>query len=309
MGCIGYYQLFFLQAGNPPPKGGAAHAAVIEHKIQDAANLPCPKFLLVGGSSVGCGISAKIISEELDVPAYNFSFWGSLGSQYILHLAKKVLKPGDTVLLCLEYEILDWSGISPYWLDQSFLRFVMGVEPDFIKSKPFIERIWTAYSMPPGSVLSGLSSWVGGKERIQFNFFENHNEFGDSTPNTLENKMKNLSAYEARIREPSMIFISGFKGRPKGAAAVYDFLQWANENDVSVLAAYPNIAKNYLYSDNNVHNVDTKVRKIYSRFDIPILAPPKESMLDPAIFFDTNYHLLQSSIPERTRKLLAHFKN
>ena len=133
MGCICYYQLFFLQAGNPPPKGGARHAATIQHKIDQALEIDGPKFLLVGGSSVGCGISARMISQELNTPAYNFSFWASLGSPYILHLAKKVLKPGDSVLLCLEYEILDWPGISPYWLDQSFLRFVMGFEPDFIK--------------------------------------------------------------------------------------------------------------------------------------------------------------------------------
>ena len=309
IGCIGYYQLFFLQAGNPPPKGGARHAAVIEHKIQDAAELPSPKFLLVGGSSVGCGISAKMISEELEVPAYNFSFWGSLGSPYILHLAKKVLKPGDTVLLCLEYEILDWPGISPYWLDQSFLRFVMGVEPEFIESKPFIERLWTAYSMPPGAILSGLTSWVGGKEKIQFDFYEDHNPFGDSIENTPENKMKNLKVYEEKIREPSEIFLNGFTGKPKGINDLEAFLRWANKHRVKVLAAYPNLAANEKYSEYHIRNVESKIKGIYEKFGIRILSSAEEAMYNQKSYFDTNYHLLKASIAERTKKLLLHLKN
>lgn len=308
MGCIGYYHLFFLQAGNPPPKGGARHAAVIEHKIEDAAKLTNPKFLLVGGSSVVYGISAKIISEEMHTPTYNFGFWASLGSPYILHLAKKVLKPGDTVLLCLEYEILDWPEISPYWLDQSFLRFVMGVEPDYIRTKPFIERLWTAYSMPPGAVLSGLTSWVGGKEKIQFDFFENYNVFGDSMQNTLENKIKNLGAYESRISVPSEIFIKGFTGRPKGAGVIEDFLRWAKNHRVKVLATYPNLAANDQYSKHHKRNVESKIRGIYDRFGIPLLSSPQDAMLNQECFYDTNYHLLQASVPLRTQNLLLHIK-
>jgi hypothetical protein len=83
IGCVCYYNLFFLQAGNPPPKGGAKHAATIQHKIDQALEIDGPKFLLVGGYSVGCGISARMISQELSIPAYNFSFWASLGSPYI----------------------------------------------------------------------------------------------------------------------------------------------------------------------------------------------------------------------------------
>jgi hypothetical protein len=309
MGCICYYQLFFLQAGNPPPKGGAKHAAVIEHKIQDAAKLPSPKFLLVGGSSVGCGISAKMISEEMNVPTYNFSFWGSLGSSYILHLAKKVLKPGDTVLLCLEYEILDWPGISPYWLDQSFLRFVMGVEPEFIESKPFIERLWTAYSMPPGAILSGLTSWVGGKEKIQFDFYEDHNPFGDSIENISENKMKNLNVYDEKIREPSEVFLNGFTGEPKGSNDLEAFLRWANKHKVKVLATYPNLAANEKYSEHHIRNVETKIKGYYQDNGISPLGSVRKALYDQEWFYNTNYHLLSQGVAVRTAQLIHYMKN
>lgn len=308
LGCIGYYQLFFLQAGNPPPKGGARHAAIIQHKIDQALEINGPKFLLVGGSSVGCGISARMISSELNMPAYNFSFWASLGSPYILHLAKKVLKPGDTVLLCLEYEILDWPGISPYWLDQSFLRFVMGIDPNFIKEKPFIEKLWTAYSMPPGYILSGLTSWVGGREKIDFDFYEDHNKYGDSTEMTIQNKNKNLQAYEARIREPSEIFMTGLQGIPKGAKPLWEFITWASEQQVRVLATYPNLAKNKKYTSEDKAKISDKIKKIYLKYNIEPISSPEDSMFDQSLFYNTNYHLLLEGVEIRTIKLIQKLK-
>jgi hypothetical protein len=304
IGCVFYYQLFFLQAGNPPPKGGARHAATIQRKIDQALEIDGPKFLLVGGSSVGCGISARMISQELSVPAYNFSFWASLGSPYILHLAKKVLKPGDTVLLCLEYEILDWPGISPYWLDQSFLRFVMGFDPKFIKEKPFIEKLWTAYSMPPGHILSGLTSWIRGGERINFDFYETHNQFGDSIQMTVQNKNKNLKAYEARIREPSEIFMTGFQGIPKGTKPVWEFLSWAENNNVKVLATYPNLARNEKYSPAENQRVSNQITEMYRRYKIKPIGSLEDSMYDQFLYYDTNYHLLVNGLEIRTKNLV-----
>jgi len=304
IGCVCYYNIFFLQAGNPPPKGGAKHAATIQHKIEQSLEIDSPKFLLVGGSSVGCGISARMISQELSIPAYNFSFWASLGSPYILHLAKKVLKPGDTVLLCLEYEILDWPGISPYWQDQSFLRFVMGFEPDFIKDRPFIEKLWTAYSMPPVYILSGLTSWIGGRETINFDFYEEHNPFGDSIQMTVQNKNKNLQAYEARIREPSEIFMTGFQGIPKGAKPLWEFITWAENNKVKVLATYPNLARNEKYSLVENQRISNQITRIYQTHKIKPLGSAVEAMFQQSLYYNTNYHLLLEGVEIRTNKLI-----
>jgi hypothetical protein len=300
-GSILYYQLFFLLARFPPPKGFAGNAAVIEHKISRASEMRGPKLLLVGGSSVGSGISAKTLNSKLGISTFNFSFWGSLGASYILHLAKKVLKPGDTVLLCLEYEILDWRGPTNYWSDVDFIRFIIGFEPDYIEGKDFFEKAWLAFSAPPRIMLNGF---IRKRESIHFDSLENHNLYGDSINNSMENKIKELEHYENQIKQKSSAYMSGFQCEPKGAKAVHQFLSWAKKNQIQVIATYPNLAHNKEYTDEQSDVVEKQIQKMYAEFEIPVLGSPEDSILPEVLFYDTNYHLLEKSTIQKTKRLI-----
>lgn len=298
-----YYLAFLFQAGNRPPCGSAKHTAIIKRKTQEAGAISNKKLLLVGGSSVGLGISAKLLSQELGIPVYNFSFWASLGAPYILHLAKQVLREGDVVLLCLEYEILDWKSPFRYWSDTSFIRFVMSVDPDFILSKPLEEKVCLAISQPPSSILSGLTSWRRGQETASFDLHKEFNEFGDSlSPDKFDKN--DFNKFKERVSMASEIYAEGISSDPKASREVGEFLQWADKRGIIVLATFPNLAFNQFYTSENAKAAGDAVKNIFQPYGVKILGTPEEAMFPQEFYLDTNYHLTEEGVKRRTEKFL-----
>ena len=163
--------------------------------------------------------------------------------------------------------------------------------------------------MPPGHILSGLTSWIRGGERINFDFYETHNQFGDSIQMTVQNKKKNLKAYEGRIRKPSEVFLNGFQEVPKGAKPVWKFLSWASENQVRVLATYPNLARNEKYSLSENQRVSNQITQMYKKYKIKPIASLEDSMFDQTLYYDTNYHLLLEGVEIRSQNLIQNLVN
>lgn len=304
-----YYLAFFLQAGNPPPKGGAKHAAIIQQKIHAAREIGDPKLILVGGSSVAYGISAEMLSRELNMPTYNFGLWASLGASYILHLAKSAVKKGDTVLLCLEYEMLNWDGPSKYWVNQEFIRFVLGVDSQFIESKTLKEKIWIALSLPPSAILSGLNSWRRGVEVPGFDFFEEYNIYGDSIENTESEKNRLDGSWRKAVRATSKVYKDGVPQSPKASEAVGEFLGWANQRGVRVFATFPNLARNDDYTEKNAIAAARAVKEMFRPHGVEVLGSPNEAMLPQELYFDTHYHLTQEGVKQRTKMLIPKLSN
>ena len=214
-----YFLLFRLGLGAPIP-GTGFNAAVIRLKKEQAMAVKSPKLLLIGGSSVGNGLSAKTIEERLGVPCYNYSFWASLGAEYFMDQAKSVLHPGDCVLLCLEYEVLDWNGPNGLWLNPEFLRFVMATDPGLIRKKSLLEQVQMAFSLPPTVLFSDLMSWKKGPETISDTIIvTERNRWGDAINNVKKKRTFDDSSRTAS----SQIFISGFKTSPKGFTSIKEF--------------------------------------------------------------------------------------
>jgi hypothetical protein len=304
IGVFFYYHLVFLPAGCLP-KGAEGIAEFVKTKKHQALKIPQTKFLLVGGSSVGMGISAQLMTDEIGVPTYNFSFWGSLGAEYILHLAKKVLKKGDTALLCLEYEILDWGGKSKFWTDESFIRFVIGTDPDFIMGKSIHEKIWIAASVSPASALSGL------KTLFKETFIKKtdtqspvpvFDEFGDSLFD--KDKLSHRNHFKTKIQRVSKAYLYEFQNIPKAAPALGNFLKWSNHNGVHVIATFPNLAQNERYTTERAFAIDSKIRSFYNELGVAVIGTPSDAMFPQDMYFDTNYHLMVHGINKRTNLLI-----
>ncbi len=301
LGALGYFLLFRLQLG-APLHGTAFNAAVIRLKKEQASAVSSPKILLVGGSSVGNGLSARTVETALGVPCYNYSFWASLGGEYFLHQAKVVLKPHDCVVLCLEYEVLDWSGRGNRWLNPDFLRFVAATDPGFIRDKSLGDQIRMAYSLPPTAILSGLLAWGKGSETQPETF--NGNRWGDTVTNTKERRPQNASYRTA----PNGAFLSGLSRSPKGFDAIREFSGWAKAHGVRIVATFPNLAMNRAYTDERILTVENIIRGGYAEMGIPVVGTIRSAMFDADDYFDSNYHLTDKSAVRRTELLLPELK-
>jgi hypothetical protein len=302
LGLLGYPLLFLAQLGTPTA-GATTNKAKLNYKDEQVGLKSSPKLILVGGSSVVFGLSAKTLELRLNLPCYNYGSWASLGAEYILYRAQQILRPGDTVLLALEYEILDWPGSNRQWLNQDFLRFVSSADPTYVRKMPNFDRVLMSYSMPPEAIIGGLLPRRSSESNVES--FENEfNQWGDAITNTLEKRSKDDSVQRAA----SETFANGLTASPKGTEIVLEFSRWCSANGVKVIATFPNLAQNASYSNDRIQSVEGIIRSMYAKCEIPMVGTPQQAMFDAECYFDTNYHLLDTFAIQRTELLIPELK-
>ena len=102
------------------------------------------KVVLLGGSSVHFGLSARRLEERHGIAAVNIGQHAGLGLRYILDYGRRAVFPGDTVVLSLEYGLWEAERVqgvrNTYLLAHdvayvyalpplSLVRFLAGVRP------------------------------------------------------------------------------------------------------------------------------------------------------------------------------------
>ena len=81
----------------------------------------------------------------------NLGTHAALGTAYILHLAQAVAKPGDTVLLVLEYELYNYGKVDQTWADKLLVDYLVSRDPAYLRRLSPGEQ-WTCFmltSYPP----------------------------------------------------------------------------------------------------------------------------------------------------------------
>jgi hypothetical protein len=108
------YALAFAIAvpGNPEVK---FWRAVDQRRNQEIAAVrqadPAPPLLLfTGGSSCAFSIDPEIIEASCGHPAFNLGLPVAAGAKFLLHQALAKARPGDTLVVCLEPDLLTFPG-------------------------------------------------------------------------------------------------------------------------------------------------------------------------------------------------------
>src|SRR5687768_13390615 len=69
--------------------------------------IPAPRIILAGGSSLTFGVDSKRIESEFGKPVVNLSLIASLGMEFIINELSSVMREGDVVILSTEYFLSD----------------------------------------------------------------------------------------------------------------------------------------------------------------------------------------------------------
>ncbi|MCK5877276.1 MAG: hypothetical protein KAG43_06540 [Candidatus Marithrix sp.] len=261
----------------------------IDKKIRLTNAKPTPKLVIVAGSNAYAGINAKMLEKELSIPTFNFGIHAGFGPEFLFYLAQQVLVSGDTVLLPLEY-----SMYAPNPPTDLLASIVFGCGKGFVQKTSIKETAQLLLSQP----LTRLSNSFFAKRQLIETVFGSH---GDATYN-LEEQI--TEAMKTRVAQ-EIVGIEFYEGELTGAKAITKFLHWCRDNNIRVLATWPNMVyrpvyKEHIYVLNNLQ----KIRDFYQQNDVIILGEPHDSMFDVSYFYDTSYHLHQRGVKERTEKLL-----
>ena len=121
-------------------------------------HVPPPRLLLVGGSATLFGLKAREIEAQTGVHTLNLGTHAALGTALILRVAQQDARPGDTVLLVLEYELYNYGKVKQSWAHKLLVDYLVSRDPAFFQSLTLPEK-WTVFMLTPTTrLLEGLKN-------------------------------------------------------------------------------------------------------------------------------------------------------
>ncbi|MEO1429290.1 MAG: hypothetical protein AAFV71_09550 [Cyanobacteria bacterium J06633_8] len=297
--CVIFFSIVYLQIGIPATGQALWIDELYTIKSSIAKSIQTPKLVIVSGSSSLFGISCKIIHEETGVPCLNGATHAGLGIKYILHRAHSFLKPGDTVLLPLEYAHYKTNNIPGSVL----VNYVHEYDPKYLISPdiPNSLRIITGISF--NKIVEKFSYKFKPQKSIKTPYqSENINEFGDETGNLKSDinakKMDNL-----RKLKPDKN-IGNYNKETNGLQTIKNFISWCNDNNIKVITTWPNTVWFDTYKEQNQQDFFKSVQDFYQDLKVPVLGKAEDSMYDKSMFYDTRYHMNDVGVRIHTQYLI-----
>jgi hypothetical protein len=294
-----YAVVFYLNLGVPTDSSRWSYE-IYEKKRLAVEKITSPKLLLVGGSGTLFGLSAREIKHETGFPTINFGTHAGLETDCILRHARQVAKPGDTVLLCLEYELYTYGKSD---VSDALLDYIVSREPAYFYSVSLSEKWHIFMETSDQRLMHGLNDRrhpEGNMGGYQSKFI---NEWGDQTnhPKALQQTTNMILAIQWKET-----LASDLPEHPPGFELVSSFCEWARTNHIRVLATFPNICQRPEFYLPPAQRTAKTIADFYAILDIPMLGDYKESILPPDQFFDSVYHLTDEASIMRTQRLLKH---
>jgi hypothetical protein len=109
--------------------GRTHYLAAALDKAARLERVPPPRVLLVGGSSWAFGVNSAALERSLERPVVNLGLNGGLGLRYLLAQAAEAVRPGDLVLLSLEYPLFEAREFS----DPSTILLALRIDPSAVR--------------------------------------------------------------------------------------------------------------------------------------------------------------------------------
>ena len=302
-----YLGLFYLQLGVPTAKWGWLHA-IVDTKVKIAAAVKKPKLLVVAGSSALYGISAEEIERQTGFPTVNFGTNAGLGPAILLHLTRKVCRPGDIVLIAFEYEQYLSENLARDTTDELFMNYILGHDREYVLSLSLREQWKLALLTPRERLWNGLRAAFQKPQPDTItpayirDLVAAINSHGDQTNALPETRPEHCESRRFFCSIPA----NGFPPSPPGFQPIREFCEWAKSHHVRVLATFPNICHLPEYDQPAAKKMPAQFRAMFASVDVPVLGDISESMLPEEQMFDTYYHPLRSAALDRTRRLLVH---
>lgn len=282
------------------------------HQKQEAANrMPSPKLVLVGGSATLFGLKAALLEKDLGVPAINAATHAGLGMPYILECGKRMLRPGDTVVLLPEYEVMNMGeGNRREWAGILLVDYLMSRDPAYYRSRPLIERTEIGLMVPLKRLTKGLASRKNPEPPMMFEGYYTYDPtlvdaHGDMTGHLAQRRPAVSSARDEGICEE---LAKGFPHDVAGFPLLEEFCKWAAANRVRVLFAFPNMVRQPAYDGPAGFGAETRLREFCAKLGVPVVGRMHDTLLPSEDFFDTRYHLTDEASIFRTNRFAAQLK-
>ncbi len=267
-------------------------------KIAAANAIAGPRVLVVAGSNAMFGIDSKQLESFWNIPVVNLGVNAGLGLPYILAVSRRVARPGDVILMPLEYALYLDDG-KP---SSQLINYVIGRDMDYWRSLSRFEQLRFSAGMSSERWVEGLRhlpdtpvTGTYGAHHLDAKGDQTHSSATDLSPeNIAAVKAAKPWSYGARAANES-----------GGWALLTKYIHWAHANNICLIAVPTALLHHAKY------DTDIQEQTFYSGLahrlqgmGIPYAGQPKDFMYPIDWFFDTDYHLQDWARTRHTANLI-----
>jgi hypothetical protein len=247
-------------------------------KAQIAAETRHPQILVVAGSNALFGVSAKTIQDHYGIPATNLAVNAGLGRDYILAYARTLMKPGDLVVLPLEYELYETENF-----ETTLAYQLLAHDRAYYAALPPMDKLRLLANIRIADWLKFAGNRIVPDRKLTSGYqARTLNERGDET-----NNVKGTVAPELREKLTRQT-VRRFEPTPEAIAALKAFDDYARSIDARTVLAFPNfLAASF---DATTYELAATLRRSAVQAGLIFVGQPDDRLFDLEHAHDTVYH-------------------
>lgn len=281
-------------AASIPSQYDNTFVGALVHKVERLGSIEGEKVVIIGGSSVAFGIDSALIEKTVNMPVVNFGLYAAIGTRAMLELSRSHIGKGDTVIIAPE---MDPQTLSMYFSSDMMLKA--------IDSNYSIAHRLSADSKL--ALLGGL--WNHVTEKLEASRGEkadpegvynskNFNEYGDVEWERAENVMPFYYDPNTRISLTPDIVDAEF------IDYLNEYTRYCERRGARVCFTYAPMNERALADGAAEDSVYEFEEYLDSVLDCEIVSFASTYIMDAGYFYDTNYHLNDTGVTYRTRRLV-----
>jgi len=276
-------------------------------KNEFVQNINSNKLIFTGGSATLFGVRTKDIQNSLGIPTVNMAIHAGLRLDYIIFQAKKVLKPGDSVIIPLEYQLLLYDGESEHNLTRSAYMFTH--DHRFFNSLNGVQQLKEGLSVLPKDIYDAyiLNRNFDNKEvKIGMGYNSSTiNKNGDESYHPNSDLIREKIG--KGIIKPFKVPGYGFR-ETRSLKEIRKFNRWCKLNKINFFMTYPNVLAFDVFKAPQYKRYFRDLENYYHEYGIQTIGKPLDYFYSVDYFYDTPYHLNKKGMTIRTEQLLQQLK-
>ncbi len=261
-----------------------------------AARAEGPKVVVVSGSAGLFSVSCAVMEHTLARPCVNGAITAELGLEYILEIARRLLQPGDTVVMPLEYNL--YRGSAEVFRRQDAHPFRVTYDRQSLWDKPreTVIRAFLQFDLRYliGAVVENVLAASGVSRRFNRDTLTPNGDMRDHTAekgNAFRDVIDRDAFWLPRADE--------FRIVDEARKAITDFNVWAQGQAIRVFGTLPTTFDDRPVETDLMERIAALFRDGGQRF----LALANRGQYPRSCFYDTQYHLNETCQGTHSRLL------
>ena len=274
------------------------YLGAFDEKLERLESAEGRRVIFIGGSSLPFGLRSDLLEGDLggDYTVVNFGLYATLGTKFMMDMAKSEIREGDVVLLSPELSVQTYSL---YFNPEAVLQATDGFDRSLLRL-PLKNQISCFYSFFGfGFDKLGYHLNKNAPDPVGIYRADSFNEYGDLSVERPNNLMNN------GVDENMLVTVDGLLNK-EFIDYVNDYVAYAEKKGADIFFSFSPANRAALRSSAAARaNFEEALAEA---LDCPLLGSVEDYLIDERYFYDTNFHLNDAGAIVYTRTVSLNLK-